>query len=46
MGVQMDKAYICSLLDACLMNDEEMKMSQSDWSQLPNPFEDSLQTVK
>ena len=34
----MNKEKIASLLDACLLTDEEMALGEIEWKKFPDPF--------
>jgi G3E family GTPase len=38
IGVGLDEAAMCAKLDACLLNDTEMRLGESAWRDLPDPF--------
>jgi G3E family GTPase len=38
IGIDMKREEIVSLLDACLLTDEELGLGEDEWSKLPDPF--------
>ena len=38
IGVNLDEAYTRTLLDSCLLTDEEFAMGPEAWSVWPDPF--------
>ena len=38
IGVGLDEAAMRAKLDACLLNDEEMRLGKNAWRDLPDPF--------
>jgi len=38
IGTEMDKQWITDRLDHCLLTDDELKIGESGWSQMPDPF--------
>ena len=38
IGIKMDKEKIISLLDACLLTDEEMSLQPDEWKKFNDPF--------
>lgn len=38
IGIDMRREEIVSLLDACLLTDEELRLGEDEWRKLPDPF--------